>query len=150
MEKIKKSFSTDHRFSESESKAFAEMGEFQFINPISSYPWGGRSGKVARIRIFEKYLQTDDIFEALWRQRTALNQWDKKTPMHIITDIGIVHLNKIMDERSNNGFRLEIDNLARSLPTAWEYQVEAHQLPVMSKNSINKMHIVELMQPKNV
>lgn len=121
------SYSEDHSFSQAISECFCELGEYQFVNPVSSYPWGGRSRIIARIAIFEKYLKPEDVLHAVWLQRQAAldapNDWRSK-------EVGIEYLNKIMGERSRGTFWDELNAIAKSLPTVMDY-AEAEYGPGM-------------------
>lgn len=111
-------FSTEHKFSKAVSECFAAMGEHQFINASTTYPWGGRNRIIARIAIFNKYLEAEDVLHAHWLQLQALQaapeDWRSR-------DVGIEYLNKVMDERSDGKFREEMAELQEAGPTLFEY-----------------------------
>lgn len=119
-------FTADHKFSKVVAQCFADMGLYDFINPISSQPWGGRSRIVARIRIYETYLNSDDVFRARWMHSQAKlahqNDWR-------FDDVGIEYLNSLMEERSAGKWREEMTALSNALPTAMGYALEAWPLP---------------------
>jgi hypothetical protein len=135
-------FTSDHKFSRVVSQCFADMGLYDFINPISSQPWGGRSRTVARIRVYEKYLTPDDVLHARWIHRQAKlahpREWQ-------FGDKGIEYINTLLDERSAGGWHEEMEALAKSLPTAMGYAMEAWPLPSsqeFARMRRAKMHIV--------
>jgi len=121
-----KQFTTDHKFSEQVSKHFAEMGVWDFVNPISSQPWGGRNRIIARIRVFEKYLEPADVLQALWIHRQAKlghpNDWQ-------FSEKGLEHLNSLMLERSGGKFWDEMADIAKGLPSVMDYAKEEYGYP---------------------
>jgi hypothetical protein len=111
-------YSQDHKFSKAIAECFRDIGEYQFVNPIDSYPWGGRNRVIGRIRVFEKYLQPEDTLKARWLQQQAVaaapKDWEAR-------DVGIVYLNKLMDERSGGKYIQEMSAIAQGLPSVMEY-----------------------------
>jgi hypothetical protein len=126
-------YSNDHKFSKLASEQFAEIGHWDFVNPILVQPWGSRSQVVARIRIFEKYLTDDDVHQAFW----VLQQAVKQNPNdYNAKDAGLVFLNQLLEERSAGKFWEEMKVLAKSLPTPMQYADEHFGVP--SSNEIAK------------
>jgi hypothetical protein len=111
---------SDHSFPECAVNAFVVTGDYDFINPISSQPWGGRSQKIAKQRIFEKYLTTEDVMKAAWLQKQA--NLKPRTPDTQYT--GCAYMNGLMEQRSNGQCWKEMQALAKSLPTPFEYAVD--------------------------
>lgn len=114
-------YTTDHSFSKAVSECFAELGDWSFVNPISCQPWGGRNSVVARIRICEKYLTTEDVFYARWLRQQAMAKdsgWESR-------DIGMAYLSQVMNERSGDKWIQEMAAIAKGLPSVMDY-AEAH------------------------
>lgn len=126
-------YSKDHKFSKLASEQFAEIGHWDFVNPISVQPWGSRSQVVARIRIFEKYLTDDDVHQAFWVLQQAVKQQPND---YNAKDAGLVFLNQLLDERSSGKFWEEMKTLAKSLPTQMQYADAYYGVP--SSNEIAK------------
>jgi len=111
-------YSMDHKFSQVVSECFRDIGEHQFVNPIDSYPWGGRNRIIGRIRVFEKYLKPEDVLHARWLQNQAMqsnpNDWRSR-------EVGIEYVNRLMQERSGGTFEQEMDDIANAQPSVMEY-----------------------------
>jgi hypothetical protein len=122
-------YSQDHKFSKTISECFRDIGEYQFVNPIDSYPWGGRNRVIARIRVFEKYLQPEDVLKARWLQQQAIAAVaPNPTPGRGTTidgmrarETGIVYINKLLEERSDGKYMDEMSALSQGLPSVMEY-----------------------------
>lgn len=111
-------FSQEHKFSKTVSECLAAMEEHQFLHGSESYPWGGRNRIIARIVVFDKYLEPEDVLHAHWLQLQALQQAPKDWRSR---EVGIEYLNKVMDERSNGTFRAEMDEIQKAGPTLFDY-----------------------------
>jgi hypothetical protein len=114
-------FSQEHKFSKTVSECFAAMGEHQFLNGSRAYPWGGRNRIIARIHVFNKYLEPEDVLHAHWLQQQATQKAPKDWRS---SEVGIEYLNKVMGERSNGTFQAEMDAIQAAGPTLCGY-VEA-------------------------
>lgn len=112
-------YSTDHKFSEKIALCFRDLRLYEFVNPIKSYPWGGRNRIIGRIRVFEKYLKPEDVAYARWHHMQAAKTMSEQELY--FQEPGVQYLNKIMDERSNGKFWDEIEEVAKSQPTVMEY-----------------------------
>lgn len=112
-------FSQEHKFSKAVSECFAAMGEHQFLNGSRAYPWGGRNRIIARIQVFNKYLEPEDVLRAHWLQQQAM----QKAPEDWVhnSEVGIVQLNKVMDERSHGTFRAEMEAIQKAGPSLFDY-----------------------------
>lgn len=128
-------YSKDHKFSEKIANCFRDLKIYEFVNPIDSYPWGGRNRIIGRIRVFEKYLNPEDVVYARWHDMQAAKHMSKMD--HLTQEPGIQYLNKIMDERSNGKFWDEIIQISKTLPTVMEYaeQHYGYTLPRMSPSA---------------
>jgi hypothetical protein len=111
-------FSQEHKFSKAVSECFEAIGEPQFLHGSTNHPWGGRNRVVARIQVFNKYLEPEDVLHAHWLQKQALQ---KAPDDWYSTEVGIVHLNKVMEERSNGTFRAEMAAIQAAGPTLIGY-----------------------------
>lgn len=134
-------FSPEHKFSKAISECLAELGEHQFLNGSDTYPWGGRNRIIARIAIFDKYLQPEDVLHAHWLQQQSL----QKAPQDWRSmEVGIEYLNKVMDERSNGKFWDEMDALQQSGPTLFGYIEQAYGKPTWATPAGRRavMHVV--------
>lgn len=134
----------DHSFPKHAIKAFEVTGEYLFSHPISSQPWSVRSQRIAKQRIFEKYLTVDDIMKAAWLQK----QSDGK-PQTIQSEYtGCAYLNSLLDERSQGLWRSEMQDLAKTLPTVLDYaQEEYGEIP--SKPS-HRPAVLSLVPPGTI
>jgi len=133
-------YTQDHKFSKVVSEAFRDIGNYEFVNPISSQPWGGRNRVIGRIRVFEKYLEAEDVIQARWLQMQAVaanpDDWRAR-------DVGIEYLNKLMHERSNGTFWQEMEDIAKSLPSVMEYAEQTGALPPGVLRAMRHSHAVE-------
>lgn len=133
-------YTSDHKFSKLSAEQFAQIGHWDFINPISSQPWGSRSRVIARIRVFEKYLTDTDIHQAFWVMQQAV----QKSPNdYNAEDAGIVYLNSLLHERSGGKYIDEMRDLAKTLPTAMQYAEAADEMP--SSEEIAKYRRAQMM-----
>lgn len=123
-------FTTDHKFSEKISRCFADMGVWDFINPISSQPWGGRNRVIARIRVFEKYLEPADVLQARWIHRQAKVNHPKDWRFD---DKGVEYLNSLMLERSGGKFWDEMVEIAKDLPSVMDYAKKEYGYPTSAE-----------------
>lgn len=140
----------DHTFSKNAVEAFLSIGDYDFHNPISLQPWMARSEKIAKQRIYEKYLKNEDIIKAAWLQKQA-----NKTPFTYEREwVGFTYLRELLDLRSESSWRKEMSNLVELLPDVMGYAQEAYgEFPkplvrlqlVHSSNSIS-MHNKEKSQ----
>ena len=133
-------YSQDHKFSKVVSEAFRDIGNYEFVNPISSQPWGGRNRVIGRIRVFEKYLEGEDVIQARWLQMQAVaanpDDWRAR-------DVGIEYLNKLMHERSNGTFWQEMEDIAKGLPSVIEYAEQACLPPPGVLRAMRHSHAIE-------
>lgn len=137
-------FTTDHKFSEKISRCFADMGVWDFINPISSQPWGGRNRVIARIHVFEKYLEPADVLQALWIHQQAKLNNPTDWRFH---DKGIEHLNSLMLERSGGKFWDEMTEIAKDLPSVMDYAKKEYGYPTSAEFARMRraqMHLVSV------
>jgi len=112
----------DHKFSKKAVEAFLSIGDCDFHNPISLQPWMARSAKIAKQRIYEKYLKNEDIIRASWLQKQA-----NKTPFTYEREwVGFTYLRELLDLRSGNSWRTEMNELVELLPDVMGYAQEAY------------------------
>jgi hypothetical protein len=135
-------YSKDHKFSKVIAECFRDIGEYQFVNPIDSYPWGGRNRVIARIRVFEKYLQPEDVLKARWLQQQAVAADPKDWAAR---DTGIVYLNQLLAERSGGKYLEELTAIARSLPSVMEY-AEAEWGPTPAQLATIRQERIKVMR----
>jgi hypothetical protein len=84
---------------------------------VKLYPWGGRSSLIARMRVFEKYIEPDDVLAAVWihlRSKNSDPEWSRK-------EAGACHIGGLMRERSGGGWHEEAARLAEELPSVLGY-----------------------------
>src|SRR5438105_6815894 len=96
----------DFTFSKEAINCFTAIGVHDFSNPLSSYPWGGRSNVQTRRHILQKYLTSEDVIRANW-----IHQQDKREdPEWFARDPGMSYLAGVMDERSGGRWREEAEH----------------------------------------
>ncbi len=88
---------------------------------VELYPWGGRSSLIARMRVFEKYIEPDDVLAAVWihlRSKASDPDWSRK-------EAGACHIGGLMRDRSGGGWHEESARLAEELPSVLDYMEQA-------------------------
>lgn len=111
----------DHSFPECAINAFVETGDWDFYNPISSQPWSVRSRVIAKQRIYEKYLTTEDVMKAAWLQKQA-NQLPRTDDSQYT---GCAYMRSLLIERSEGLYLKEIEARQESLPGVMDYAQDA-------------------------
>lgn len=110
---------SDHLFSERVAKAFNEIGEYDFSNLVEHQPWSIRSRVIAKQRVYEKYINPEDVYRAIMLQRNTRNTpgTNFKTPYYW----GQQYIKEVLEEKSGGTWIAEVSSLMKELPTVFEY-----------------------------
>ena len=73
------------------------------------------------MRVFEKYIEPDDVLVAVWihlRSKNSDPEWSRK-------EAGACHIGGLMRERSGDGWHEEVARLEKELPSVLGYMEQA-------------------------
>lgn len=86
-----------HSFPKCAIDAFVIIGDRDFLNNLSAKPWLIRRPIIAKQRIYEKYITTDDIMKAAWLQKEVNHSCQAIKP----PQVGMNYIINLLHERSN-------------------------------------------------
>lgn len=112
----------DHHFSDAVVKAFISIGDYDFFNKIENSCWSTRSRRIAKQRMYEKYIKPEDVFKAAWLQKQARNTpgGTFESPYYW----GNRYIKEVLQDRSQGRYSEEMSALMKTLPTTFEYAIE--------------------------